>query len=78
MHIPLFHVDAFTNQAFCGNPAAVCPLNAWLDDRLLRKVAAENNISETAFFVPNGHPDDLRRFSARSHRTGLTVQAFPL
>src|ERR1700681_57023 len=47
MRIPLFRIDAFTNQAFRGNPAAVCPLHAWLDDELLRKVATENNLSET-------------------------------
>jgi PhzF family phenazine biosynthesis protein len=65
MRIPVFHVDAFTNLAFGGKPAAVCPLNAWLDDRLLRKVAAENNISETAFFVPRGDHYDLRWFTPR-------------
>lgn len=52
MRIALFHVDAFTDRPFSGNPAAVCPLQAWLDDGLLLKVAAENNLSETAFFVP--------------------------
>jgi PhzF family phenazine biosynthesis protein len=68
MRIPLFHVDAFTNQPFRGNPAAVCLLDAWLDDGLLRKVAAENNLSATAFFVPGGSlpgigPCDLRWFT---------------
>jgi PhzF family phenazine biosynthesis protein len=47
----LFHVDAFAAKPFEGNPAAVCPLDAWLDDDLLRQVAAENNLSETAFLV---------------------------
>jgi PhzF family phenazine biosynthesis protein len=47
----LFHVDAFTAKPFAGNPAAVCPLNAWLDDDRLRQVAAENNLSDTAFLV---------------------------
>jgi len=70
MRIPLFHVDAFTNQPFKGNPAAVCPLDAWLDDELLRKVAAENNLSETAFFVPQSGRSgenyyDLRWFTPR-------------
>ena len=60
MRIPLFHVDAFTREPFRGNPAAVCPLDAWLDDETLRKVAAENNLSETAFFVPNAGHYDLR------------------
>jgi PhzF family phenazine biosynthesis protein len=66
MELSLFHVDAFTSQPFHGNPAAVCPLQQWLDDELLRKVAAENNVSETAFFVPrtdhSGHYD-LRWFT---------------
>jgi hypothetical protein len=44
MHIALFHVDAFTEHAFSGNPAAVCFLDFWLDDALLGKVAAENNM----------------------------------
>lgn len=65
MRIPLLHVDAFTKQPFTGNPAAVCPLNSWLDDELLRKVAAENNISETAFFVPRAHDYALRWFVPR-------------
>jgi PhzF family phenazine biosynthesis protein len=52
MPISVFHIDAFTNQPFAGNPAAVCPLEAWLDDAILLSVAAENNLSETAFFVP--------------------------
>jgi predicted PhzF superfamily epimerase YddE/YHI9 len=63
MHLPVFHVDAFTSRAFAGNPAAVCPLNSWLDDELLRLVAAENNLSETAFFVPRGEFYELRWFT---------------
>ena len=69
MQISLFHVDAFTNHAFRGNPAAVCPLQEWLDDDLLLKVAAENNLSEAAFFVPRGEHGvkhyDLRWFTPR-------------
>ncbi|MEQ8354671.1 MAG: PhzF family phenazine biosynthesis protein [Kiloniellaceae bacterium] len=52
--ITLYHVDAFTDAVFGGNPAAVCPLQDWLPDATLLGVAAENNVSETAFFVPNG------------------------
>jgi PhzF family phenazine biosynthesis protein len=66
MRIPLYQVDAFTNQPFAGNPAAICPLDSWLDDGLLLKVAAENNLSETAFFVPRGPDYDLRWFTPRS------------
>ena len=65
MRIPVFHVDAFTGEAFRGNPAAVCPLQGWLDDETLRKVAAENNLSETAFFVPKAGHYELRWFSSR-------------
>lgn len=65
MQIPLFHVDAFSERAFGGNPAAVCLLNSWLDDRTLRKVAAENNVSATAFLVRDGDDYDLRWFTPR-------------
>lgn len=65
MHLRVFHVDAFTAKAFAGNPAAVCPLAEWLDDDLLRAVAAENNLSETAYFVPRGEGYELRWFTPR-------------
>jgi PhzF family phenazine biosynthesis protein len=63
--IPLFQVDAFTDRAFAGNPAAVCPLEAWLPEPLMQRIAAENALSETAFFVPRaGDGDfDLRWFT---------------
>ncbi len=51
MKIPLFQVDAFTHNLFSGNPAAVCILEQWIDDQKLRAIAAENNLSETAFCV---------------------------
>jgi PhzF family phenazine biosynthesis protein len=63
VRIPLFHVDAFTEQPFHGNPAAVCFLDSWLDEGQLRKVAAENNLSETAFLVPSKAGYELRWFS---------------
>src|SRR5579864_3724889 len=63
MRIPLFHVDAFTDRAFRGNPAAVCFLDFWLDDALLRKVATENNLPATAFLVPSPTGYVLRWFS---------------
>jgi predicted PhzF superfamily epimerase YddE/YHI9 len=65
MPLPVFHVDAFTSKPFAGNPAAVCPLARWLDDGLLQAVAAENNLSETAFFVPIGDDYELRWFTPR-------------
>ena len=49
--IPIYQVDAFAERQFAGNPAAVCPLEGWLDDALLQAIAAENNLAETAFFV---------------------------
>lgn len=63
MEIEIFQVDAFTDQPFGGNPAAVCPLSGWLDDGLLQAIAAENNLSETAFFVPEGDGFRLRWFT---------------
>ena len=51
--IPLYQIDAFTQDVFAGNPAAVCPLDAWLEDDVLQKIARENNLSETAFVIPN-------------------------
>jgi PhzF family phenazine biosynthesis protein len=61
--IPLFQVDAFTTRAFAGNPAAICPLHAWLPDALMQSIAAENNLAETAFFVPEGDGFRLRWFT---------------
>ena len=51
MNLPIYQIDAFTSQVFRGNPAAVVPLLAWLPDQLMRNIAAENNLSETAFVV---------------------------
>jgi len=64
MDIPIFQVDAFTDTPFSGNPAAVCPLDAWLPDDRLQAIAMENNLSETAFFVPRTDGSfDLRWFT---------------
>lgn len=63
MELPIYQVDAFTNRAFGGNPAAVMPLERWLDDALMQQIAAENNLSETAFFVPEGDRWRLRWFT---------------
>jgi predicted PhzF superfamily epimerase YddE/YHI9 len=59
----LFQIDAFTSRMFAGNPAAVCPLERWLADTLLQAIATENNLSETAFFVPAGETYELRWFT---------------
>lgn len=61
--IPIYQVDAFTNRPFAGNPAAVCPLESWLPDETLLAIAAENNLAETAFFVPDGDVFHLRWFT---------------
>lgn len=59
----IYQVDAFTNEVFRGNPAAVCPLREWLPDALMQKIAAENNLSETAFFVPDKGAFHIRWFT---------------
>jgi len=63
VEISVYQVDAFTDRVFAGNPAAVCPLDAWLPDDVMQAVAAENNLSETAFFVPEGDGYGLRWFT---------------
>jgi PhzF family phenazine biosynthesis protein len=63
MRIPLYQVDAFTSEVFAGNPAAVCLLDRWIDDSILQAVAAENNLSETAFLVRNAKGYTLRWFT---------------
>src|SRR5579871_6604307 len=63
MPMPLFHVDAFTERAFGGNPAAVCILPFWREDRWLQAVAREMNLSETAFLVKHPEHFDLRWFT---------------
>ena len=63
MNIDLYQVDAFASKPFEGNPAAVCPLETWLDDGLLQAIATENNLSETAFFVPTESGYQLRWFT---------------
>jgi PhzF family phenazine biosynthesis protein len=52
MRLYIYQIDAFTDKLFCGNPAAVIPLQQWLDDVLMQQIALENNLSETAFIVP--------------------------
>lgn len=61
--LDLFQVDAFAERVFEGNPAAVVPLQQWLADDLLLKIAEENNLSETAFIVPQGEGFQLRWFT---------------
>ena len=63
MKIPIYQVDAFASEVFSGNPAAVCLLDEWIDDKLLQSIAAENNLSETAFLVQAGSRFDIRWFT---------------
>lgn len=59
----IYQVDAFADKVFSGNPAAVCPLNQWLSDDILQKIAMENNLAETAFYVKQGNQYELRWFT---------------
>ncbi len=63
MPLRLWQVDAFTRERFRGNPAAVVPLDRWLDDSVMQAIAAENNLSETAFLVPEGGEWRIRWFT---------------
>jgi len=63
MKIKLYQVDAFANNTFEGNPAAICPLDGWLDDEIMQNISMENNLSETAFFVKKGKEFDIRWFT---------------
>lgn len=61
--IPLYQVDAFAAQLFKGNPAAVCLLDHWLEDTMMQAIAAENNLAETAFLIPQGDQYAIRWFT---------------
>ena len=62
--IDIYQVDAFTDRLFGGNPAAVCPLtDGWLSDELMQSIAAENNLSETAFIIKTAEDHDIRWFT---------------
>ncbi|MFA6128635.1 MAG: PhzF family phenazine biosynthesis protein [Bacteroidales bacterium] len=61
----IFQVDAFTARLFCGNPAGVVPLDEWLEDEVMQRIAMENNLAETAFFVPAGEGFHIRWFTPK-------------
>lgn len=64
MKLPLYQVDAFADRVFTGNPAAVVPLQQWIDDDLMQQLAMENNLAETVFFVPRASDEfDIRWFT---------------
>jgi len=62
----IYQVDAFANELFGGNPAAICPLKNWLSDDLMQKIARENNLAETAFYVPTADGYDIRWFTPKT------------
>jgi PhzF family phenazine biosynthesis protein len=59
----IYQVDAFTDKVFGGNPAAVCILDSWLDDKTMQQIAAENNLAETAFVVKSKYDFEIRWFT---------------
>ncbi|GGB90042.1 PhzF family phenazine biosynthesis protein [Dyadobacter sediminis] len=63
MKLPIYQIDAFTDKLFCGNPAAVVPLTEWLSDESMLQIAAENNLAETAFYVPTETGFHIRWFT---------------
>ena len=63
MKLPIFQVDAFAEVLFKGNPAAVVPLEEWPEEKLMQSIAMENNLSETAFFVPSRLGFEIRWFT---------------
>lgn len=65
MKIPMYQIDAFTSEVFRGNPAAVCVLKEWLDDKVLQNIASENNLAETAFIIKSDQGYDLRWFTPK-------------
>lgn len=66
MKLSIYQIDAFTENAFEGNPAAICPLSDWLPDAVMQSIAEENNLSETAFFVQSEHGFHIRWFTPTS------------
>jgi PhzF family phenazine biosynthesis protein len=63
MKLKLYQVDAFSSRIFSGNPAAICPLEDWIDDEILQNIAMENNLAETGYFVKKGDRFEIRWFT---------------
>ena len=74
MELPLYQVDAFTDRLFAGNPAAVCPLPRWLKDETMQSIAAENNLAETAFFLPRAKASACAGSRPRWRSTSAAMQ----
>ena len=75
MKLRIIQIDTFTDKVLGGNPAAVCPLDAWLDVGLMQAIAAENNLSETAFFVPSDQGGYALRWFTPNVEVGLCGHA---
>jgi len=75
MKLSIYQVDAFANQLFEGNPAAVVPLEQWLDDDVMKNIAQENNLAETAFFVKEGNAYHIRWFTPNKKEVSLCGHA---
>lgn len=63
MKLPIYQIDAFADEVFKGNPASVCPLDSWIPDETMQKIAQENNQAETAFYVKDGDAYQIRWFT---------------
>jgi PhzF family phenazine biosynthesis protein len=63
MKLPIYQIDAFSSKLFYGNPAAVCSLHSWLPDQVMQSIAQENNLAETAFYVPKDGQYEIRWFT---------------
>ena len=74
MKLPIYQIDAFAEKPFGGNPAAVCPLDEWLDDEQMQSIAIENNLSETAYLVGGDGAYELRWFTP-AHEVDLCGHA---
>lgn len=74
MKLTIYQIDAFANKAFEGNPAAICPLEEWISDDLMQSIAAENNLSETAYFVKTQKGYHIRWFTPK-HEVDLCGHA---
>jgi PhzF family phenazine biosynthesis protein len=66
MELKLYQVDTFASEVFKGNPAAICPLESWLPDKTMQNIASENNLSETAFYIPSESGFHIRWFTPTS------------
>ena len=66
MKLAIYQADAFAASLFKGNPAAVVPLTEWLPNELMQQIALENNLSETAFFIPEGDHFHIRWFTPKA------------